>query len=68
MAGITEWEMWACAQQVLTQHQDGADEFVAERIASLRTAGDTKGIATWLAIADRLNQLKRNSSHGELAH
>lgn len=66
MAGITEWELWACAQQVLTQHQDGADDFVAERIASLQDAGDDTGIATWRAIDQRLKQLRRNSSQGEL--
>ncbi|MBK8631990.1 MAG: hypothetical protein IPN84_18020 [Sphingomonadales bacterium] len=65
MAGITEWELWACAQQVLTQHQNGADDFVAERIASLQNAGDTNGIATWFAIAERLKQLRRSSSRDE---
>ena len=54
---ITDWELWACAQQVLTQHGDQAVDHVAERVAYLALAGDMDGVATWRAIADRIDQL-----------
>ena len=54
---ITEWELWACAQQVLTQHGDRAVEHVAERVAYLAIAGDMDGVATWRRIAERIDQL-----------
>ena len=44
---ITDWELWACAQQVLTQHGDEAVGYVAERVAYLAIAGDMEGVATW---------------------
>lgn len=66
MAGLTEWELWACAQQVLTQHHDGADDFIAERIASLQIAGNEDGINAWVAISERLKLLRRSSPQGGL--
>lgn len=59
---ISERELWACAQQVLQQHKDGVDLFIAERVAALAVAGDAEGVLTWTAIADRLDQLR--DTHG----
>jgi len=53
-------ELWACALQVERQHGKDAPRFVAERIGALGVAGDQKGVATWKAIAWRLDQLSRN--------
>ena len=50
-------ELWACALQVERQHGKDAPRFVAERIGGLAVAGDQEGVATWKAIAERLNGL-----------
>jgi len=54
-------ELWACALQVERQHGKDAPRFVAERIGALATAGDEEGMATWKAIARRLDQLRRDT-------
>jgi len=56
-------ELWACALQVERQHGDDAPRFVAERIGALAVAGDQAGVATWKAIAWRLDQLRRSEDH-----
>jgi len=55
-------ELWACALQVERQHGDNATRFVAERIGALAISGDEQGIATWKAIAERLDKLRRAES------
>jgi len=55
---ISERELWACANQVLAQHGEAADKFVAARIRSLAAAADAAGVKTWMAIADRLDRLR----------
>ena len=57
-------ELWACALQVERQHGDDAPRIVAERIGALALAGDQAGVATWKAIAWRLDQLRRSEDHG----
>jgi len=59
---LAERELWACAQQVLRQHKDGVDDYIADRITALATAGDSAGIVTWKAIAHRVDQLR--DQHG----
>lgn len=54
---LSEWELWACANQVLTTHGDKAPLHVAEQIGALALAGDAAGIQTWQAIAQRIAQL-----------
>lgn len=54
---LSEWELWACANQVLTTHGDKAPLHVAEQIGALALAGDEAGIQTWQAIARRIAQL-----------
>jgi lipopolysaccharide export system protein LptC len=54
---LDEWELWACAQQVVRQHRDKAPTFVAERIGQLVLDGDEDGVATWKAIAERIDHL-----------
>ena len=55
-------ELWACALQVERQHGKDAPRFVAERIGALAVAKDEEGIATWRAIARRLDQLRRGAT------
>lgn len=54
---LSEWELWACANQVLTKHGDKAPLHVAEQIGALALAGDEAGIRTWQGIAKRIAQL-----------
>lgn len=54
---ISVWEIWAAAQQVIKQHGGKAPEAVAERITDLALKGDAEGVATWRAIAARVDQL-----------
>ena len=54
---LEDWEVWACAQHVLRQHGARAPLHVAARIGELAIAGDGVGIATWQAIASRIDQL-----------
>jgi len=52
-----ERELWACALLVEREHGDGAVAFIAERVATLATAGDMAGVERWRAVADKLDQL-----------
>jgi hypothetical protein len=56
---VDDRELWACALQVERQHGKDAPRFVAERIGALAVAGDQAGVATWKAIAQRLDRLNR---------
>ena len=54
---ISEWELWACAQQVIKQHGAKAPAHVATRIGELAAVGDIKGVEAWRSIAERVDQL-----------
>ena len=54
---LNDWELWACAQQVLTQYGARAPLHIANRIGELATAGDSAGVEAWKAIAERVDQL-----------
>ncbi|OYW84094.1 MAG: hypothetical protein B7Z20_11510 [Sphingobium sp. 32-64-5] len=54
---LSDWELWACAQQVIKLHGDRAPVAVAERIGALAEAGDGEGVEAWKAIAERVDQL-----------
>lgn len=65
---ISDLELWACAAQVLKQHGAFANAHIAERVTSLAKAGDARGVATWRAIADRIDQLNDKSGEGSARH
>ena len=67
-AMISDRELWACAQQMIKQHGGKADEAVAERVAELAKKGDAEGVATWRAIADRIDRLIDSSGAGGAPH
>lgn len=54
---LTDWELWACAQQVFKQRGERAPAVVAARIGALAEEGDGEGVDTWKAIAARIDQL-----------
>jgi len=56
---VDDRELWACALQMERRHEKDAPRFVAERIGALAVAGDQPSVATWKAIAQRLDQLRR---------
>lgn len=62
---ISDRELWACAQQVLNHHGPDANDFIAERMAALAADGDGAGTRTWLAIAERVDQLRDLTGHGK---
>jgi len=53
---ISDRELWACAAEVMRQHEDRAHVFVAERIGALALQADEQGVITWKAIASRMDQ------------
>lgn len=54
---LTDWEIWACAQQVTKHHGANAPMKVASRIGELAAAGDAEGVETWKAIAICVDKL-----------
>ena len=58
---MTEWELWACANQLVKQHGRGAIGKAGERILDLAAERDQEGHATWLAILDRINKLLKDT-------
>lgn len=54
---LSEWELWACANQVLKTQGDKSAVYVAEQIGALTLVGDEDGIKTWQAIAHRIAEL-----------
>ena len=56
---LSEWELWACANEVLKTHGEIAAVYVAEQIGARVLAGDEDGIATWQAIAHRIAGLSQ---------
>jgi hypothetical protein len=67
-AMISEWEIWACAQQQVRQHRGKAPEAAAKRIAELEKLGDAEGVATWRAIATRIEELVNFHGRGRARH
>lgn len=54
---LSEWELWACANQQLSQHGFDAPIMAAFRADKLCEAGDRNGAANWRAIVTRINEL-----------
>jgi hypothetical protein len=65
---ISEWQIWACAQQQVRQHGGKAPEAAAKRIMELDRDGDAEGVATWRAIASRIDQLINLKGKGRARH
>jgi hypothetical protein len=54
---MTDWELWACAHQVLSQHGERAPVFIAERISAMVLADNLDGMRVWKEIALRAANL-----------
>ena len=65
---ISDRELWACAQQLINHHGPDVDRFIEERMTALARAGDDAGMQAWLAIANRVDQLRRKPAEDEVRH
>jgi hypothetical protein len=54
---VTEWELWACANQLVKQHGRGALTEAGQRLLELEAAGDVEGHITWTLILERIIEL-----------
>jgi hypothetical protein len=55
---ITEWELWACADELIRRHGNDAAVKAAVRTDELLREGDLDGAATWQAILKRIEELQ----------
>lgn len=65
---ISDRELWACAHQVMNHHGPDVDRFIETRMTALAEAGDEAGVRAWVAIADRVDQLRRVPLADEVTH
>jgi hypothetical protein len=54
---LSDWELWACANEAMVQYGDQAPFVAAVRVAELSNQGDREGVATWRHIASRIEAL-----------
>ena len=54
---LSDWELWACADQCIRQHQFDAPIFAAMRADKLLEQGVVDGSANWRLIIKRIEQL-----------
>ena len=57
VVAIEDWELWACANEMIRQHGEDATTRAAMRADELLEAGDRIGAATWKGIMDRIEEL-----------
>lgn len=58
VAVTAEQERWAEALAIERRFGEQATQHIAERVTALAVAGDDAGVARWIAIADRFDQLR----------
>lgn len=54
---LTDWELWACANEAIKQHAFDAPIFAAMRADEMFEQGDEDGARTWRQIVKRINEL-----------
>jgi hypothetical protein len=54
---LSEWELWACANHSIQQHQSDAPILAAMRADELLASGDLEGARNFQAIVRRINEL-----------
>lgn len=54
---LSEWELWACANELVRQHGQDAPIEAAMKADKLLWNGDRQGAATWRLIVHRVNEL-----------
>ena len=53
---LTEWELWACANECIRQHGLDAPIYAEMRADELLEQGDLDGAQNWRLIVHRINQ------------
>jgi len=54
---LSEWELWACANEMIRQHAFDAPIAAAMKADQLLESGDQDGSRNWTMIVDRINKL-----------
>ncbi|WP_114951530.1 DUF6961 family protein [Sphingosinicella terrae] len=55
--GLSDWELWACANEMVRRHGDDAPVQAALRSDALLEAGDLEGAKVWRLIASNAVEL-----------
>lgn len=55
-------ELWACALWVEKSQGEKGPDYIAKQVSRLALQGDSEGVATWRAIADRYDALRDGGS------
>lgn len=55
---ICEWELWACANEMIRRHGADAALHAAMKADELFEAGEIEGARTWRRIVHRVNELE----------
>jgi hypothetical protein len=63
---ITEWEIWACANMLLAQHDEDAWFHAAQRADELLAQGDRAGQRVFLRVLARIEALTPVSPAGAI--
>ena len=65
---MTDWELLACANQMLDQHGEDAAVQAAMRADALLETNDQRGHAVWCAIVRNIEKLTDNVGAGSSRH
>lgn len=55
---VTDWELWACAQEMIRRHGADAPVQAAMKADELLGRNDLAGARTWRLITHRINELQ----------
>lgn len=59
---LSNWELWACASEMIRRHGADAAIHAAMRADKLFEANDDDGAAAWRAITNRIGSLQNAGS------
>ena len=54
---LTDWELWACANELIRQHGADAPIHAAMKADKMMERSDLDGARTWRLIVHRINEL-----------
>lgn len=63
---VTDWEIWACANELMKQHGENAWFVASQRADELFDAGDLEGSRTFSLIVNRIMALENMKPEGGL--
>lgn len=55
---ISQWELWAVANMMVSAHGEDAEAEVNRRVESARTSGDTAGETVWRGVQGKVAELR----------